>query len=330
MTRSYLHTPALHVLTRAELADIELAPSEVIQIVEEAYLSYANGQSGCPTKLILPLPNDRDSLSYSMLGYDGGTEMLAFKTSYRQGNTNYEKYYPTISLYDDTTGMPFAFMDGLKVGGYRTPASTAIIAKYCGKDGARSALMIGSGRSGVNTLPYLLTAMPQLETLRLFGTHPEGIELSIATFKRYFPDREVELVSDVPEAVAMSDIVVAASGRAAHPRVQTKWLAPGGLLISVASKGVEDGALGEADYKIATNKSQMFEKHRRLASPDGILDVDAELPDIIAGRQSGRRSQEDKVFAFNSGMVITDIPIAHAFATLAIAAGRGRRIELWS
>jgi ornithine cyclodeaminase len=330
MTKSYLHTPAFHVLSRAELADIELEPSEVIQIVEEAFLSYANGQSGCPTKLMLPLPNERDSLSYSMLGYDGGSEMLAFKTSYRQGNTNYEKYYPTISLYDDTTGMPFAFMDCLKVGGHRTPASTAIIAKYCGKEDARSALMIGSGRSGVNTLPYLLTAMPQLETLRLFGTHPEGIALSLSTFNKYFPDRQVELVDDVPEAVAASDIVVAASGRAAHPRVQTQWMSPGGLLISVASKGVEDGALGEADYTIATNKSQMFDKHRRLAGQNGILDVDAELPEIVAGRKSGRRRQEDKVFAFNSGMVITDIPVAHAFATRAIAAGRGRRIELWS
>ncbi|NKJ39812.1 ornithine cyclodeaminase [Rhizobium sp. SG570] len=330
MTKSYLHTPALHILSRSELADIELTPAEVIQVVEEAYLSFANGQSGCPTKLMLPLPNERDSLSYSMLGYDGGTEMLAFKTSYRQGNTNYEKYFPTISLYDDTTGMPFAFMDCLKVGGHRTPASTAIIAKYCGKEDARSALMIGSGRSGVNTLPYLLTAMPKLETLRLFGTHPEGIALSLATFKKYFPDRDVELVDDVPEAVAASDIVVAASGRAAHPRVQTQWLSPGGLLISVASKGVEDGAITQADYTIATNQTQMFDKHRRLAAPTGNLDVDAELPEIIAGRQPGRHRQEDKVFAFNSGMVITDIPIAHAFATRAIAAGRGRRIELWN
>lgn len=99
--------------------------------------------------------------------------MLAFKTSYRQGNTNYEKYYPTISLYDDTTGMPFAFMDCLKVGGYRTPASTAIIAKYCGKVDARSALMIGSGRSGVNTLPYLLTAMPQARNIAPVR-HPSG------------------------------------------------------------------------------------------------------------------------------------------------------------
>jgi ornithine cyclodeaminase len=28
-------------------------------------------------------------------------------------------------------------------------------------------------------------------------------------------------------------------------------------------------------------------------------------------------------------MVITDIAVAHAFATRAIAAGRGKRIELW-
>jgi hypothetical protein len=28
-------------------------------------------------------------------------------------------------------------------------------------------------------------------------------------------------------------------------------------------------------------------------------------------------------------MIITDIPVAHALATRAIAAGRGQRVELW-
>lgn len=330
MTLSYLSTPALHVLTRTDLADIEMDPSEVIQLVEDAYRSYAGGQSRCPTKLMMALPNEqRDAVSYSMLGYDGSLEQLGFKTSYRQGTDNAEKYYTTLSLYDDVTGLPFAFMDCHRVGATRTPATTAIIAKHCAKDNARSALMIGTGAQGLNTLPYLLSVLPSLEKLRLFGTHPDGIAASVSTFARHFPEREIELVSDVPEAVAQSDIVVAASGRAAHPKVQTKWLQPGGLLISVASKGIDDGSLAEADYAIATNGDQMGVTGRRLAGPNGTVNIDAELPEIVAGRSLGRRSQDERVFAFSSGMVITDIPVAHAFAIRAIAAGRGKRIELW-
>lgn len=330
MSKQYLFTPALHILSRKDLADIQLAPAEVIQLVENAYHYYAQGQSRCPTKLMMPLPDiERDSVSYSMLGYDGALQQLGFKTSYRQGNDNANKYYTTISLYDDTTGMPYALMDCHRVGASRTPATTAIIAKYCAIENPQSALMIGTGAQGINTLPYLLTALPSLKYLRLFGTHPDGITATFETFARYFPDREIELVKDVPQAVAQSDIVVAASGRASHPKIQTKWMKPGGLLISVASKGVESGALHEADYAIATNEAQLGVTGKRLAGDDGIAKIDAELPDIITGRKPGRTSPEDRVFAFSSGMIITDIPVAHALATRAIAASRGTRVELW-
>ncbi len=325
-----MHTPAIHILTRSDLADIELPPADIIRLVEDAYAFYANGQSRCPTKLMMPLPlEQRDAVAYSMLGYDGALQQAGFKTSYRQGAESAEKYYTTISLYDDTTGLPFALMDCHRVGGLRTPATTALIARSCAKENASSALMIGTGAQGINTLPFLLTALPDLETLRLFGTHPDGIAASLGMFARYFPGRSIELVTDVPAAVAESDIVIAASGRAAHPKVETKWLKQGGLLISVASKGVAGGALGDADYAIATNEGQLGVTGKRLAGPDGIARIDAELPDIIVGRKSGRRSQQDRVFAFSSGMIITDIPVAHALATRAIAAGRGNRIELW-
>jgi ornithine cyclodeaminase/alanine dehydrogenase-like protein (mu-crystallin family) len=320
----------MHILTRGDLVDLYVSPQDVISSVEDGYLAYADGRSRCPTKLMMPLPEEsRDSVSYSMLGYDGVLEQLGFKTSYRQGSTTNEKYYTTISLYDDATGLPFALMDCQRVGASRTPATTALIARSCAKPGAKSALVLGTGIQSVNTLPYLLTALPELEHLRLFGTHPDGLALSLKTFKDYFPDREIELVEDVPGAVAESDIVVAASGRAAHPPVQTSWLKPGGLLISVASKGVASGAMHEADYTLATNTGQLGVTGKRLAGPDGTAHVDAELPEILAGRAPGRRSPEDRVFAFSSGMIITDIPVAHALATRAIAAGRGQRIELW-
>ena len=321
----------LHVFTRSDLADLEISPAEVISAVREGYLALANGASRCPTKLMMPLPEvERDAVSYMMLGYDANSQQVGFKTSYRQGSDNREKYYTVISLYDDSTGLPFALMDCDRVGASRTPATTALIAEACAKPDARSALMIGTGVQGHNTLPYLLTVLPKLDRLMLYGTHPDGINSTLEVFRRHFPHREIELVFDVPTSVGESDVVVVASGRAAHPKVKTSWMKPGGLLVSVSSKGVASSALQEADYAIATSEGQMGVTGSRFAAEDGSATIDAEFPDVLAGRAPGRRAQTDRVFAFSSGMIITDIPVAHALATRAIAAGRGQRVPLWS
>ena len=326
-----MNTPTLSVLTRSELADLDISPTEVIEAVRGGYLALANGDSRCPTKLMMPLPDEsRDSVSYSMLGYDASLEHLGFKTSYRQGTDNPEKYYTTISLYDDATGMPFALMDCERVGASRTPATTALIAEQCARPDSRAVLMIGSGVQGRNTLPYLLSTFPHLERLMLYGTHPDGMRESVATFKHYFPDREVEVVEDVAQAASESDIVVAASGRAAHPKVETSWLKPGGLLISVSSKGVASNSLSDADYALATSEGQLGITGSRFAAEDGSARSDAEFPDVLAGRKPARGSESDRVFAFSSGMIITDIPVAHALAHKAIEAGRGQRVALWS
>jgi hypothetical protein len=60
-----------------------------------------------------------------------------------------------------------------------------------------------------------------------------------------------------------------------------------------------------------------------------ICRVTAELPDILAGQAPTRRNQSDRVFVFNSGMAITDVPVAHALATQTITRGRGQEIRLW-
>lgn len=322
--------PELRVLTRSDLAQVDIGPAEVIEAVRGGYLALADGASKCPTKLMMPVSEERDSVSYSMLGYDASLQHLGFKTSYRQGTDNPEKYYTTISLYDDSTGLPYALMDCERVGASRTPATSALIAEACAPAGAKSVLMIGTGVQGRNTLPYLLHTLPGLERLMLFGTHPDGIEASVQAVRSRHPDREVELVTDVQKAAAEADIVIVASGRAAHPKVETSWLRPGGLVISVASKGVASSALREADYVLATSEGQLGVTGSRFSDENGNATIDAEFPDILAGRAPARRTADDRVFAFSSGMIITDIPVAHALAARAIDQGRGQEVRLWS
>lgn len=33
MTKSYMHTPAVHILSRSDLSDIDVPPAEVIRLV---------------------------------------------------------------------------------------------------------------------------------------------------------------------------------------------------------------------------------------------------------------------------------------------------------
>jgi ornithine cyclodeaminase/alanine dehydrogenase-like protein (mu-crystallin family) len=319
----------LPLLTRGDLAGISVNPGDVIAAVRGAYLQLAEGSSVAPVKLMMNSTR-RDAVAYTMSGYDGGLQVAAFKTSYTQ-NEEGKKKYLTISLYDDKSGLPIALMDGTRVTTLRTAASTALIASVCGSGNARTVLVSGSGAQARETFPYLLTALPNLDRLLLFGTHPDGIAAVRAYVHELHPDRDIEVVTDPEKAAGDVDIMIAASaGPATEVKLRTSWLKPGALFISVNGTGVHSSSLRDADYAVATSAGQLAVTGTRFADDDGSLRIDAEVPKILAGEAPGRRNESDRVFVFNSGIAITDIPVAHALATQALARGRGQDIALWT
>lgn len=319
----------LRVLSRSDLADIAITPTEVIAAVRSAYLTVASGRSRNPAKIALPIP-EQDSVCYAMLGYDGSRHTVGFKTSYKQEHGPGDKrYYTTITLYDAESGAPIALLDCARIGALRTPAATALLVEASATAQARTALLIGTGTQGRQALPYLLAVRPDLDRLLLYGTHRAGIAAVLKQFQQHHPDRSVEVVDDVAAAVAEADVVLAVSGPATAVTVRTNSLKPGGVLVDVGC-GVANSALWDADYAIATSASQLAVTGTYLADDEGRLrPVDAELPDILAGTSAGRASDEDRVFAYNSGMVVTDIAVGAVLAAHAIEQGRGEEIRLW-
>ncbi|CAM5725854.1 hypothetical protein SGLAM104S_08617 [Streptomyces glaucescens] len=49
----------------------------------------------------------------------------------------------------------------------------------------------------------------------------------------------------------------------------------------------------------------------------------------MAGRAAGRTDPGQRIFAYNSGLVVTDIALGHRFAQLALAQGLGTAVPLW-
>ncbi|WP_183085176.1 ornithine cyclodeaminase family protein [Trinickia fusca] len=320
----------LLVLGKPLLDEIDVSPAEVLAAIEHAYVALGIGESDNPRKLKSE-PPEKHSVAYSMLGRDGGRRTVGFKTSYKYDPDHHrdlQKYYTTLLLFDDATGLPVALMDASLVGALRTPAVSALIAREAAPD-ARTALIVGTGTQGRMAAPFLLTALPGIERVILHGHHDEGIHAVRQNLKRHHPHRDIEVSSDLDASARQADIVLGVAGAGAPEAVRYESLKPGALALLVGY-GIDAEALHRADYRIATSEAQMRVTGTDLADAHGQLPpIDAELPDILLGRKPARRSPEQIVFAYNSGMVVTDIALGRTLAEAARAKGLGQEVELW-
>jgi ornithine cyclodeaminase len=323
--------PTLRLLSRSDLADVPFPPADVIHAVEGAYLALGNGISDNPRKLSVAHP-DGWSVAYAMLGRDGRRRVVAMKTSYKFDpghDRTTKRYYTTITLYDDTTGTPIAMMDCARVGALRTPAVSALLVRETLRRGARSVLLIGTGTQGRQALPHLLAANPQLDRLMLFGTHPDGIAEVRRMLAEYDKDAELEVVADARAAAGEADVVLATAGPATPAALESADLAPGAVTVLVGY-GLAPSTMHDADHVVATSAEQMTLTGTDMADEQGNLrSVDAELADLLLRRKQLGRADGDRVFVYNSGLVLTDIAVAHALAERAIAEGRGKKVALW-
>jgi ornithine cyclodeaminase/alanine dehydrogenase-like protein (mu-crystallin family) len=321
---------SLRVISKRELAAMPIDLDEVLGAVDGAWRAVAGGRSANPAKLAVK-PRDGRSVAYAMLGRDGDRDTVAIKTSYKHGPDGgkaEERYYTTLTLYDDRAGLPIALMDCSLVGSLRTPAASALIAKACAKPGAATALVVGSGVQGRMALPFLLQTMPHLDRLIVHGHHPAGIDAVLSRMHHHHPGRRVEVSRDLRRAAEAADIVIGAAGPLSAECVQADWLRPGALAILVGY-GIDKLALHAADYRVATSEEQMRVTGTDLALDHALPAIDAEMPQIVLGAKPGRRSALDRVFAYNSGMVVTDIALGRLMAERALAKGLGREVELW-
>ncbi|MFI6019066.1 ornithine cyclodeaminase family protein [Streptomyces sp. NPDC051287] len=321
----------LRVLSTSDLAGLDISLADVVDTVEQAYRTLAAGKSDNPRKLTVK-PEDGHSVSYAMLGRDGVRNVVAIKTSYKHGlheSRDQQHYYTTLTIYDDVTGLPVAMMDCSRIGSLRTPAVSALLARECATPDATAALVIGTGTQGRLALPFLLTTLPNLERLMLSGTHPDGIAAVRAELAHHFPDRKIEVVDDLKSAAREADVIVATAGAHTPAAVEADWLKPGATAILVGH-GLAPSTLHRADRVIATSEAQMRVTGTDMADSSGSLPaVDLELPVIISGVYRARTSSKQRIFAYNSGLVVTDIALGHRFAQLALEQGLGTEIPLW-
>jgi len=221
--------------------------------------------------------------------------------------------HSTYVLYDATTGVPLAWLDGDEITARRTAATSALAASWLARADARHLAIVGAGR-----VARLLAAAHRvcrpIERVTVWARAPARAEsLADELAGQGFVARAA---TSVEEALADADIVSCAT-LAREPIVRGKWLRAGSHLDLIGSFAP---AMREADddcfagATIAVDSDDAATKSGDLIGPiaRGVVDPGAiaTLADLARGRRRGRSDDRERTVFKSVGSALEDLAAA--------------------
>ena len=219
------------------------------------------------------------------------------------------------TLFDASTGVPLAQMDGTEITTRRTAAASALAASWLARRDARRLLVVGAGRVAQLVPHALRVVRPAIDEVMVWNHRTAGAEALARQWRTEgVPARAV---ADLAQAVPTADIVSCAT-LATQALVRGAWLQPGAHLDLVGSFTPQ---MREADAECFRRARVWVDTDESLAKSGDVLQAVAEgafdpvqlqgrLADLCRGRCGGRAS-DDEITLFKSvGTAIEDLAAA--------------------
>jgi ornithine cyclodeaminase/alanine dehydrogenase-like protein (mu-crystallin family) len=317
------------LLRRSDVEDV-LSLRDCIDAVEEVFR--LQGQGKIPSSEILGVKAPNGGLHVKAALLPRGRSYIVAKL-----NTNFpvnrtQSRSPTIqgliAVYDAEDGRPLAVLDSIDITIKRTAAASAVAAKYLARKNSSVATICGCGEQGRAQLRALHSVLP-LNKIHAFDLDDRAAT-DLAAELSHELKLDIEPTRDLPTAIQKSDVCVTCT-TSTEFFVRKEDVASGTFIAAVgaddAHKQEIDPALIATAKVVADSLEQscaIGDTHhaiaRRLMRKE---DVYAELGEIVAGKKSGRAS-DDEIFIFDStGVAIEDAVAAAAVYEKARAAGIG-------
>ena len=258
-----------------------------------------------------------------------------------------------LTINDTRTGAPLAIMSANLISAMRTGAVAGVGARHLAAPDAKVVAIVGPGVMGRTALDAFLIARPSIETVRVKGRGRASLDAFTEYVAEHHPGVTVEVVDDIPAAVADADIVTCTTtgghGSQTYPKLERAWLKPGAFL-SMPSYLTVDAALERPDVRLVVDNLGLYQAwaeevpaphHENLGIigcrfldrvEQGTLaleDID-ELGDIVNGEAPGRRSPDEIVLFSIGGMPVEDVAWGTELARIAAERGIGSSLPLWT
>jgi len=223
--------------------------------------------------------------------------------------------HATYTLFDATTGVPLALLDGGEITARRTAAASALATQWLARTDACRLLVVGAGRVAA-LLPDAYCAVRTIERVTVWARSVEKAQSLAAAWRTAGLD--AESASDLGAAVAAADIVSCAT-LASEPLVRGEWLPPGCHLDLVGGftptmREADDEAVRRARIFVDTREGALHEAGD-LVQPiaAGVItraDIVGDLFDLARGTVPGRESNEEITYFKSVGTALEDLAAA--------------------
>ncbi len=209
-------------------------------------------------------------------------------------------------VFDTLTGRMSALFDADWITTMRTAAVANLAIDTLARPGASVFAFIGLGAVGHAVVRFVLETHPGRQmTLRLMR-YKDHAEKVVEQFAPDYPDVKFEIADSAEALVDGADVVVSCITSAEGLIVDDASLfRPGVLVVPVHTRGFQncDTVFDSvfADDEGHVKGFRYFNEFRRFA----------ELADVLAGRDAGRRSESERILAYNIGLGLHDIYFAY-------------------
>jgi ornithine cyclodeaminase/alanine dehydrogenase-like protein (mu-crystallin family) len=200
---------------------------DLIPAMEQALIDFSSGRVLQPVRTIVPIPhhNGLMGLMPAMYGELMGTKLVnVYPDNVKRGLTSHQAM---IVLFDATSGVPLAVMDGRLITELRTAAVSAVATKLLSPANVCSLAILGSGVQARAHF-HALSLVRKFDDVRIWSRNAENAK-ALAN--------EIGARTCSPEdAVRGADVIVTVTN-SPEPILHGKWLKSSALVNAVGAVG---------------------------------------------------------------------------------------------
>ena len=309
------------LLVKRSEVEALLDADALIDALEDGFRDVSSGSASVPPRVAAFSPA---GYLGAMPGYAAGVLETKLVTVFHDNEAKgLPSHQAIIVLFDPSSGVPLALMDGTHITAMRTAAASALATRVLARSGAAVLAVLGAGVQG-RSHAQLVPRSRHITEIRIASR-------DAGKAQRLAAEVGGQAGTSFEEVVRGADIVCVCTD-ASRPVIDRAWLGAGVHVNSVGAspKGGElDRATVTAGLLAVESRTAFQPPPAGAAELEG-LDPDAavELGELLSGTRQGRADEEQITVYKSMGHASEDAVAAKLVFDAAVEQGVGRRIEL--
>jgi len=325
----------LSIINGKTVSDIIRAHrADCIDVVRDAYLGHANGQSVNPDSYFLRFPEKPDCRIIALPAYIGNGFDVAGLKWIASFPGNVQRGFPRASavlvLNSYDTGYPFAILESSIISAARTAASAVLAAYWLNGESrrAQSLGIVGTGFIARYVYDFLIDTGWAIEDVRLFDTSQLESEKFRNTACRPQHHRAVTVASDVTQLLRASDLIVFTTVASAPHIADASLFTHNPLVLHISLRDLapeillaSQNVVDDVEHVMKANTSPHLAE-QQTGNRDFVTGT---LAEIMLGHRSVNRSRPIVFSPFGMGML--DVAVGKWVYDQAVAASQDLRLS---